>query len=247
MARHFLELDGAATLETEHYILARRAVRDALELCAMAVVHGSAGLGKTYAVDELLDELTVPVLWVSFPSRPTPRLVAATLLEQIDGRATRLDRFSIIARLVELLGEHTRLVVIDESQLLTPDCIELLRYLHDHQRTRFALVLVGGNGTWAVLSREPMLASRVYRRVSFKALPRTDVIAAIPEYHPLYTGVDAGLLGLIDDLFAHGNLRNWAAFTHSARRLAEETGRERLDEQIARNVFALHGGGGPNR
>jgi DNA transposition AAA+ family ATPase len=247
VARHYLALDGAATLETEHYLLTRRAVLDALELCAMAVVHGSAGLGKTYAVDELLDDLALPVLWVSFPSRPTPRLVAATLFEHIAGRPSRLDRFSIISSLVELLGEQTRLVVIDESQLLTPDCIELLRYLHDHQRTRFALVLVGGNGTWAVLSREPMLASRVFRRVSFAPLPRADVIAAIPDYHPLYTGAEPGLLGLIDDLFAHGNLRNWAAFTHSALRLTTQTGRERLDEQIARNVFALHGGGGPDR
>ncbi|MDQ6805837.1 MAG: AAA family ATPase [Actinomycetota bacterium] len=204
MARHFLALEGAATLETEHYMVTRRAVLDALELAAMAVIHGSAGLGKTYAVDELLGELAVPVVWVSFPSRPTPRLVAATLLEQLTGRASRLDRFSIIQRLVELLAGDARLVV-DESQLLTPDCIELLRYLHDHQQTRFALVLVGGNGTWAVLSREPMLASRVFRRVSFAPLTRADVIAAIPAYHSLYTGVDAALLGLIDDLFAHGN------------------------------------------
>ena len=61
-----------------------------------------------------------------------------------------------------------RPIVVDESQLLTGDCIELLRHLHDHRATRFALVLVGGDGTWAVLSREPMLASRVYRRVRFR-------------------------------------------------------------------------------
>jgi hypothetical protein len=41
-------------------------------------------------------------------------------------------------------------VVVDESQLLISDCIELLRYLHDHRTTRFALILVGGNGTWRV-------------------------------------------------------------------------------------------------
>ena len=48
-------------------------------------------------------------------------------------------------------------------------------------------MLVGGNGTWTVLSREPMLASRVYRRVRFAALARADVIGAMPAYHPLYT------------------------------------------------------------
>jgi hypothetical protein len=130
---------------------------------------------------------------------------------------------------------------------LTGDCIELLRYLHDHRATRFALVLVGGNGTWAVLSREPMLASRVFRRVRFKALFRQDVVGAMPAYHPIYRHADPELLALIDDLFCHGNLRAWAAFTHSALQLAEQTERGQLDEQIARNVFALHGGGGTNR
>jgi hypothetical protein len=61
MARHFLQLQNAATLETEHYLLARRAVTDALVRCAMAVMHGNAGLGKTYAVDEGVR--CQPILW----------------------------------------------------------------------------------------------------------------------------------------------------------------------------------------
>ena len=184
MGRHFLELTDAATLETEHYLLARRAVLDAVESCAMAVIHGSAGLGKTYAVDELVHEQGIRVLWTSFPSRPTTRAVAANLYELLAGRRTRLDRFTIITRLVEQLAHGPDAVVVDESQLLTGDCIELLRYLHDHRATRFALVLVGGNGTWAVLSREPMLASRVYRRVRFQSLRRADVLRRDPRLPP---------------------------------------------------------------
>jgi DNA transposition AAA+ family ATPase len=142
MSRHFLELQDAATLETEHYLLARRAVTDAIDRSAMAVIHGSAGLGKTYTVDELVEELQLRVLWTSFPSRPTPRSVSAELYQQLSGRRTRLDRFTIIARLVEHLADGPQAIVVDESQLLTGDCIELLRYLHDHRTTRFALVLV---------------------------------------------------------------------------------------------------------
>lgn len=62
-------------------------------------------------------------------------------------------------------------------------------------------------------------------------------------YHPLYRGVEPTLLGLIDDVFYHGNLRAWATFTHTAKRLLERTGLDELDERVARNVFALHGGG----
>ena len=54
MARHFLDLAGAATLETESYLLAQRAVADAVDANAMAVLHGDAGLGKTFAVEDAL-------------------------------------------------------------------------------------------------------------------------------------------------------------------------------------------------
>ena len=80
MARHFLDLSSAATLETESYLLAQRAVADAVDAGAMAVLHGDAGLGKTFAVEDALAAPDLPLLWVSFPSRPTPRLIAATLL-----------------------------------------------------------------------------------------------------------------------------------------------------------------------
>jgi AAA domain len=246
MARHFLELEHARTLDTDHLLLARRAVRDAASANAMAVVHGEAGLGKTFAVETALHKADRPVLWATFPSKPTPRLIAATLLELLTGRPTRLDRFRAINRLVELLADRDRFVVIDESQLLNGDCIELLRYIHDQPTTRFALVLVGGNGTWRVLSAEPMLASRIFRRVRFQPLRRPEILGQLPGYHPLYETVDPGLIGWIDDVFAHGNLRDWAAFTLSAVALAQETGKPGLDEQITRNVFALHTGG-PDR
>ena len=103
-------------------------------------------------------------------------------------------------------------------------------------------MLVGGNGTWRVLSREPMLASRVYRRVRFAPLTRADVLAAIPAYHPIYADIDPALIALVDDVFAHGNLRSWAAFTDSALRLQRRVGHDALDERLTRNVFALHGG-----
>jgi hypothetical protein len=54
VARHFLNLAGAATLETESYLLAQRAVADAVDTGAMAVLHGDAGLGKTFAVEDAL-------------------------------------------------------------------------------------------------------------------------------------------------------------------------------------------------
>jgi hypothetical protein len=78
--------------------------------------------------------------------------------------------------------------------------------------------------------------------VRFQPLTRADVLAAIPGYHPLCARAEPDLICLIDDLFAHGNLRNWADFTDSALRLARDIDRDELDERLTRNVFALHGG-----
>ena len=77
---------------------------------AMGAVHGQAGLGKTFAVEAALARRTsqVSACWVSFPSRPTMRLVAATLLGELSAEpaAGRRDRFALSAELLEQLADH---------------------------------------------------------------------------------------------------------------------------------------------
>ena len=247
MARHFLNLHGARTLPTESLLLVERSVADLAANSAMGAFHGPAGLGKTFAVEQALARCTdTPNIWISFPSGPTQRQVAAALYEALTGVAAPPgSRFALTAPLLdELAGRSDRVVVVvDEAQQLNRVCIEFLRHLHDHPRTDFALLLVGGDNAWTVLSREPMLRSRIYRRVAFSALSSTQVCALIPTFHPLYRNVDIELLLLIDDRFAHGNLRDWAAFTHTAVNLCAELGRDGIDERVVRNAFTLHGGG----
>jgi DNA transposition AAA+ family ATPase len=166
VGRHFLGLEGAATIPTRHLVLTRRAVIDVVEARAMGAVHGNAGLGKTFAVEEAVKALAVPVSWTSFPSRPTMRLVAAALTEDLTGvAANEHNRFHLTGLLVELLGHSERLIVIDEAQRLNRECIEYLRHLHDHPVTTFGLVLVGGEGCWpgtpeAVPSRKVVVVGR---------------------------------------------------------------------------------------
>jgi DNA transposition AAA+ family ATPase len=244
VSRHFLDLDGAHTIPTEHFLLSRRAVADLVEAQAMGAFHGGAGLGKTFAVEEAVATLGLPVAWTSFPGRPTMRLVATTLTELLTGTAAHeRGRFYLTGMLVDELSQHPRLLVVDEAQRLNRECIEYFRHLHDHPRTTFALALVGGDGCWQVLSREPMLRSRIYRRVVFRPLATAQVLAGIAAFHPIYAGVDENLILLVDDYFGHGNLRNWASFTRSASALCRRHRRTVVDEEIARNVFALHGGG----
>lgn len=119
----------------------------------------------------------------------------------------------------------------------------MLRHLHDDENTRFGLLYVGGHGSWEVLSREPMLASRIWRRLAITPLDRDVVPEVIRSYHPMYDGADDELLHYIDDRFAHGIWRNWASFSATAHQLATRVGRTRIDEEIVTNAFALHSGG----
>jgi type II secretory pathway predicted ATPase ExeA len=250
MPTHFLGLQGASTLPTHQYQLSARIVDDLVEHRATGVIHGPAGAGKTFAVESNLERLrnsdqTVVTCSLSFPSKPTMLRVAAELVKALTGTmpANSRSRFHLISHLVGLLSGPTRLVVVDEAQRLNSDCIELLRHLHDHQETRFALLYVGGDGCWEVLSKEPMLRSRILRRLPFKPLLRAQVPALMRAYHPIYTDVPDALLLDVDDAYAHGTLRDWAAFTHTADGLCRDAGRERLDDVVVANAYTLLGGG----
>jgi hypothetical protein len=84
MGRHYLDLADARTLPTPGLVATHRAVADLLEAVAMGVVHGKAGLGKTYGVEQALARAGErSACWAAFPSRPTMRLVAARLFEQL--------------------------------------------------------------------------------------------------------------------------------------------------------------------
>ncbi|MFE3455777.1 AAA family ATPase [Nonomuraea sp. NPDC059194] len=193
MPRHFAGLRGAAILPTNHFQLVGRIIGDLVDFQATGVVHGPAGTGKTYAVEAALEALrdgaaaSIATVSLAFPSRPTMRLVADELLRALTGSKapSSRSRFYLTAALTDLLTAAPRLVV-DEAQRLTGDCIELLRHLHDHPDTRFALLYVGGDGCWEVLSREPMLRSRVFRRLPFQAIKRAQVPTLMRGYHPIY-------------------------------------------------------------
>jgi hypothetical protein len=88
-----------------------------------------------------------------------------------------------------------------------------------------------------------MLRSRIFRRLPFKRVPRDQIPALIRSYHSIYTDAADELLLDVDDVYAHGTLRDWAAFTHTAASLCAEAGRERLDAAVVANAYTLLGGG----
>jgi hypothetical protein len=243
MPRHFLDLKGAKTIATQQLLLTRQGIFDIVEFNAMGVVHGPAGTGKSFAVAAILERSpSIHPRLTTFENRPNIRVIASALVKIFIGTHRVRTRFQATPLLVDALDQPPRLLlVIDEAQQLNRECIEYLRFLHDHEATRFSLLLVGGDGCWEVLSREPMLHSRVHRRVAFEPIPRRTVPTTIREWHRLYRDVEDELLLFIDDAFAHGLFRNWVHFTKSFQQVFP---RCRLDEARARAIFGLFGGTG---
>jgi DNA transposition AAA+ family ATPase len=244
MNAHYLGLEGAAVVATEQLLDACDLVRVVAEARGMGAIYGPAGTGKTFAVGEAVRAMgSEDHVHTDFRCRPTVRYLRSVLYECLGLGQLVVGPFDADRTLKAALSERPRLVVIDEAQWLNRECFEYLRHLHDDPGTVFSLLFVGGAGCYEVLRREPMLDSRLYAHLRFRALNESEVAAAIPLYHPIYYEVPAELVDLVDGHCAHGNFRNWAKFTHHALRFCRRTGRLRVDEDVARNVFRLLGGG----
>ena len=167
-------------LATRHLLLTGQAISDVIESKAMGAIVGPAGLGKTFAIEHALEQHHGPVITLTFEARPTMRLVADRLLHRLTRAPGHQTRFAMTDQLLNRLSHGlTRsacLIVIGEAQNLNRDCFEYLRHLHDDPATRFGLLFDGGDGCWEVLAREPMLRSRIYRRVAFSPLSDSDVL-----------------------------------------------------------------------
>ncbi len=239
MARHFLELNDAKTMTTTGFALSRRCVVDCVEARAVGVVYGEAGVGKTFAVEHATEKANVEAHWFTFSRQPALTHIVKVMLESITSVPHRGERFKLTSDLLAVLTEKPRLVVVDEAQQLNADAFDYLRFLHDDPDTQFSLMFVGGNGCWKTLSRYPMLLSRVYRRVGLQNLTEDEVMTLMPQFHPVHADAAAETLLWVDETFAQGNFRRWAAFTRTVADLSDDLGVRTYDEKIAKAALSL--------
>jgi DNA transposition AAA+ family ATPase len=239
---HFLDLPDAQTIKTRPYALTVRAVSDLVEHAGMGLVHGDAGLGKSFAVERAVAGASVPHHWIAFAYRTTTRVLARDLLALITGVPEDGKRAVLERGLIDVLADGPQIVVVDEAQNLNHECIEYLRHLHDRKETQFTLLLAGGNGCWELLGRFPMLRSRLYRRIRFAPLEPSQVQKAIPKFHAIYRGANPELIASIDRSYCRGVFRSWAAFTQTAIDVTGAQLEPVLTESVVENAYALLGG-----
>jgi hypothetical protein len=239
MARHFLELNNAQAMATQGFSLSRLCVSDCVEALAMGVVHGEAGVGKTFAVEHASEKAKIEAHWFTFAKQPAITHIVKAMLEKITGVPHRAERFKLTSDLLAVLSEKPRLIVVDEAQQLNADAFDYLRFLHDDPATQFGLVFVGGHGCWKTLSRYPMLRSRVYRRAGLRPLEEEEVVSLMPQFHPIHAATDIETIVWVDEEFGQGNFRRWAAFTRTIADLCRDHRVASYDKKLAVAALSL--------
>lgn len=231
---------SAKLMKTEALLRTRASVESCVRTGLLGVFYGNPGYGKTFALRYALSEVKVPILWASFDKATTPREFARTVLARATGvtEPRSATRFDLNARLAEEL-ERPTVLAIDEGDHLNRDCMFSIRWLLDHPSTQVTIVIAGGSATMERIASDPALKSRIHRRVRFKPQSRDWLRRTLPKYHPIYARCDVDLIDEIDERSAHGELRSWAIFTHTAMEEAAALGRGTLDRDVAERTLKL--------
>jgi hypothetical protein len=220
----YLRIPGAHMVGTASFRAAQNAISEAVLDSGIAVMYGESGAGKTFATRVAVGTFTdLPVTWYEPDSRQSMLLMSQRLLRALGGHQTQGRKGDLVDPLLELLAAP-QILVVDEAQRLSRECVDHLRYLHDQCRTDFTLVLSGGRGCMETLSREPQLARRTPLRVEFTRLTEDEVVEYLPSYHAIYRDVPPGSLLQVDRIYAHGMFGLWVNFTKRFTRAQERLG-----------------------
>ncbi|MFE9459504.1 AAA family ATPase [Streptomyces californicus] len=215
-AHHYLNLPDARTVITKAVRAAAQALDIATQQNGMLCLTADPGVGKTFTLHALLDQR---------PHLPALRLLARPQARPDDLRHSLHHALGLPGSppkdpgicddyLRHTLREPHRIVAIDEAHQLSATCIEYIRYLHDDPTPHLTLVLLASRPRLRALRSKSALASRVTTWHDMQPLTPTETLTAIPRLHQVWRHVPPETIRQLDDTWASGNLRRWAALTH---------------------------------
>jgi DNA transposition AAA+ family ATPase len=203
------------------YRRASQLIKDAVLLNEIVMLHGDAGLGKTFAAHEVASTVGRRVASVHCRRGWTTRELVKHLLRKVSGNELRKGRpseSSMLDDLVDLLEPGGWLLLVDEAHYTGTDGLETLRWLKDELPKSFGLVLVAASNLYQEACTKAMLRSRVARNLKFERIPAADIPKVLGEYHPLFAATDDELLRYLDVEHANGNWREWARLLQAVQR-----------------------------
>lgn len=233
----YMRIPDARFVSTSSYELLADAVEEACEDYAIAVAYGNPGAGKTFAMRVAIQSrCPLPVLWFEPEHRPTLLAMTEQLLWELGRRDLVGHRRVLVRPLIELLATP-RLIVVDEAQRLTAECIDHLRYLSDRPDTNFALMVGGGVGCLRILDKEPQIGRRAPLKTEFTDLEFDEVLDYMPRYHRMYKGLNETLLKRIDSEYAHGKIGLWANMTKRLHKEMLRSSQTVVDDAMITDAF----------
>lgn len=126
--------------------VATMTAKDVLNVCSMAhtmndinLVIGEAGLGKTMAIKHYASTVENVVLIETEPTF-SPKVLLIELCNKL-GIAPSRNNHDNISSIIDKLNGSDRLVIIDEAELLSYKCLEVIRRIHD--KSGVGVVLAG--------------------------------------------------------------------------------------------------------
>ncbi|MEI2621292.1 MAG: ATP-binding protein [Candidatus Nanopelagicales bacterium] len=157
-------------------------------------------------------------------------------MEAISGTPGQGSKHDMENEARALLQDQGGLIVVDEVQNLRRAGLQELRYLHDDSQTNVAMLICGWQAD-QVIREQPDLNSRVRFRTGFQPLRRDEVVDVVQQIEPRLAATDADVLLWIDDVYAHGVLRNWNSLATTARDLLPDG--QGLTGQTAQGLVAV--------
>jgi type II secretory pathway predicted ATPase ExeA len=240
MPEHWLGMTGVPMIKTAAFAQIRATLAACARELSIVAITGDSATGKTFAVQAALEDLhTMQHALISLPPRVSPPQLVALLYGSLTGRAPYRDSRRMLPTVLDRLAERRHLLAFDEAQHLNKTGLELIRYLWDEPRTQFGAALVGDSACWQLLSRYPMLRTRIDAHVAVAALDPASVLRVIPTYHPIYEHADAGLIIDIDEGWCDGRIGEWAKVTRKAAQACELKDSPTLTSEIARESGVL--------
>ncbi|MET7829280.1 ATP-binding protein [Streptomyces sp. NPDC005386] len=215
-APHHLNLPGARTVTTSAVRAAAHTLDQALSTQSMICLTADPGVGKTYTLQLLCEQR---------PDLPALRLLPRPQARPDDLRHSLYRELGLPADppadpgicddyLRHALARTRHVLVVDEAHQLSAACIEYVRYLYDDPGPQVTIVLLASRPRLRALRSQPTLINRVATWHHMEPLDVNEVPTALRDFHPLWHDTPSHALTHLDSLWAHGNLRRWAALTH---------------------------------
>ncbi|AYN37688.1 ATP-binding protein [Streptomyces dangxiongensis] len=215
-APHYLSLPDARTVTTQAVRAAAHALDKVLREQSMMCLTADPGVGKTFTLHTLCEQRpTLPALRLLQRPQARPDDLRHSLHHALNLPGDPPQDAGICDDYLRHALAHTpRLLAVDEAHQLSTSCIEYLRYLHDDPTPQVTILLLASRPRLKALRSQPTLLSRVTTWHHMEPLDPDEVLTVLPAFHPLWHNTPNRTLTHLDEMWAHGNLRRWAALTH---------------------------------